>query len=118
MAVFNIPKDVDSWLTIQYLILFLMAFAINTDANGRATLIYLEAEYHISPDSPNFYYTNDYKMLQKYSQDVELRNKWVWNICLILYFIISPTINFYFGFFVFKKGYREITQQSLNTTLT
>jgi len=116
--VLNVPKNIDSWLTIQFLIFFLMAFAINTDANGRATLIYLSSEYHISPDSPNFEYTKDYQLLQKYSQDVELRDKWVWDICLILYFIISPAINFYFGFFVFKKGQTWKSQQSLNTEIT
>jgi hypothetical protein len=118
MAVLNVPKRIDSWLTIQFLLFFLIAFCVNIDANGRATLVYLSSEYHISPDSPNFYYTDDYKMLQKYSQDIELRDKWVWNICLILYFIISPAINFYFGLFIFKKGLWKETQQSLNTTIT
>lgn len=104
MAVFNIPSQHDEWLTIQFILFFVLGFGINVYSNGQATLIYLENEYQLKPNHPAYNLTPQYELLQKYTNQEKYRNDWINYVLLILYFIISPLINFYFAFFKFKKG--------------
>lgn len=103
MPIFNLPQTHDEYFTIQFLIIFLIGFCINVYSNGTATLIFMHNEYDISPDSPSYNLTPQYETLRQYANSEILRNKWAERIMLVLYFIISPAVNFYYGFFVFKK---------------
>jgi hypothetical protein len=84
--------------------MFLIGFGINVYSNGQATLIFMQNEYDIKPDSSVYNLTPQYEMLQKYTNQTKYRNDWVQYVILILYFIVSPGVSFYYGFFVFKKG--------------
>jgi hypothetical protein len=115
MTAFNLTKEQDEFFTIQFLIIFLIGFCINVYSNGQATLIFMHNEYDISPDSPIYNLTPEYQALQKYTNQEKFRNVWAEYIMLFLYFIVSPLVNLYYGFFVFKK---RQTQQSLNIEIT
>jgi hypothetical protein len=104
MVVFNIPKAHDEFFTIQFTIIFLIGFLLNVYSNGQATLLFLENEYDIKPNEAGYEYTPQYQLLQQYTNQEKFRNDWAQYVILGLYFIISPLINFYFAFFVFKKG--------------
>ena len=110
MSVFNLPKTHDNFFTLQFLLIFLIGFGVNVYSNGQATLMFFEDEYGINPDlSPElqeelYLLSDEYRIMQEYSTDVFNRNSLVNYLVLIFYFGVSPLINFYFGFFVFRRG--------------
>lgn len=103
MTIFNLDQKKDEFFTIQFIIFFMIGFFVNVYSNGTATLVYLDNEYSIKPNNQNYIYTPEYQLLQEYSQKISYRNNSINYINLILYFIVSPLLNFIYGFFIFKK---------------
>lgn len=105
---FNIPKQHDDFFYIQFFLIFIMSILYNFGTNGQQTINLLNNSCGITPTQninilDNFT-TQDYKDLQKYDNQISYRNKRILYINEFLYWILSPLINFYFAFFVFKKG--------------
>lgn len=104
---FQIPRKIDDWLTIQYIIFFLIGFFLNVFSNGQATLIFIDDYYGVDQDSvfeDTLYFSEKQKYIKEFENHIYTNNKFVWLVTLLLYFVISPLINFYYAFFVFKKG--------------
>lgn len=135
----KLRSDWDNLIYIQMVIFFVIGFFIQTSADGRATLIFMSEEYGIVPmyknvsvvltganNSMNYTYTNvvyntslevtaknkNKELLQKYSQDIVIQNKKIVLINYILYFILSPSLNYYY----FIKWTRLKRQLKTNRT--
>ena len=104
MAVFNLPKTHDDFFTLQFMIFFLISFFLNAFSNGQATIIFLEDEYSVGIGHDLEVLDQKTAMLEKYSKDLFDANSVYWWVVFSLYFGVSPLINFYYGFFIFRKG--------------
>lgn len=100
--VFNIPKQHDEWLTFQFLLFFLIGFGINVFTNGQATLYYFDTEYNL--DNQQYFTDEKVEQLKDVYQKLSFKNDFILYSVLFMYFILSPLINFYYGFKIFKKG--------------
>ena len=100
--VLNIPKAHDEWLTYQFLLFFLIGFGINVFTNGQATLYYFDTEYNL--DTQQYFTDEKLEQLKDIYQKLSFKNDFILYSVLFMYFILSPAVNFYFGFFKFKKG--------------
>lgn len=117
MKYLNLKKSVDDWLTTQFIIFFLIGFAINVFSNGQATLFFIEDYYNIDSNyESNFnnYSFNNFTfinsnlnqkniIIQNYTNNVYFKNKLALYISQVLYWIISPLVNLYFGLFILGK---------------
>lgn len=112
VQIFNLPKTHDEFFTIQFLLFFLIGFMLNAFANGQATLVFIHNEYDISPNSPVYNLTEQYRIIQEYSHSTLLKDNRIWYLILIFYWIVSPLINFYYAIFVFYKG--QFLKENIN----
>jgi ABC-type transport system involved in multi-copper enzyme maturation permease subunit len=108
--IFGIPKNREEFLTFCFIIVVLCGFLVNVYSNGKATLIFIKNKYDISPDSPVYNSTDEYKQIydlahqQKYTDD---RINWA---ILFLTCVLLPVICFIYGFFIFKKSDWEVNK--------
>lgn len=116
---FGLSKEMDEVFYLQFTVLFLISFFINTHADGRATLFFIEKEYgnYLNQNnsfSENLYLDDKQRFLKEYSQKIIINNKRInWTI-LILYWIVSPLINY---FYLVKYLYNKAKDKVLNTSL-
>jgi len=109
---FNIPKEIDEFFYIQFVLFFLIGFMCNVYSNGQATLIFVEDYYQINPlitDNQNlssqyeFMQSQKQEVIQKYTNQTYFNSKLARNLTLLLYWLISPLICFYFALFKFRN---------------
>jgi hypothetical protein len=109
---FNIPKEIDEFFYVQFVCFFLIGFMMNVYSNGQATLIFVEDYYQINPlidNQNNSYFENNFMqnqkedMIQKYTNQTYFNSNLARNLSLILYWLISPLICFYFAIFRFRN---------------
>ena len=114
----NMPRAHNDYFTYQFLLFFLLGFIINVYSNGQATLYYLDKEYSINSTQQTLIEDAHLKELKETYQHLSYQKGWVNLATLILYFGVSPLVNFYFAFFKFKKGQWKVYSQKakdLNT---
>lgn len=100
-----IPVEVNQWLFYQLLIMLLIGFNVNLISNYQAVLEVMETDLNIVPNSSFTFAhtTNQFEQYQLYVNRLQDKTSLMFKANLILYFIVSPLINFYFGTFVFPK---------------
>lgn len=106
MKVFNVPDEIDEWLTLQFIIFFVIGFLFNVYANGNATLVFFDDYYNIDPYSDISYnrsLTEQEYYIREYASNTLVSTQRSFWIVHFLYWILSPLINFYYGFFRFKN---------------
>lgn len=105
--IFNIPREVDEFLTLGFLSLFVISFLINTFIGANLNIEIAEVCYHITPANNSFEISplQDYDayMTQQYTENFKKSSSRAYWSSLILYFGFIPILCFYYAFFKFKK---------------
>lgn len=102
----DIPREIDDWIYFQLLIIFVIGFCINVYGDARATMIFMNNTYGIVPnEDTNFsLYRPEMAQIQTFTNSIYIRSVYARWTAIILYFVVSPLINFYFAIFKFKRG--------------
>lgn len=100
----DIPREIDDFFYFQFFIVFLIGFAINVFTNGQATMIFMNETYNIVPLMNYSFHTQEYQVIQDFTNQVSWKSDFAKNLSLFFYFVLSPLVNFYYSIFVFKKN--------------
>lgn len=106
----SVPSDLSDWFTIQFIIFFLVSFFIFSTNNGYSTLGFLDDNYDydvsINSSVDDFGFV-DYDPYLEYYEDLKFkvlpRQRFM---AYILYFIVSPLVNYIFFFLWVYRIYR------------
>lgn len=101
-GIFGIPKELEELFFMQGVVFYLIAFLLMSYADGRVTIMYIENEFGLSGYNDTIVDEKD-RLLSKYNYDLKTSNRRVSIMLIILYFVISPVINFYYGYKHYKK---------------
>jgi hypothetical protein len=136
LMAFGVPKQIDNFLTLGYLSLFLVSFMINTSMCGSAVVNFYNVTYHISPDllsqnsstssfalnvsNPSMAFGSNVQNQFNYyisssAQSYSTSSHKAFYLGLFIYWFLIPALCFYYAFFVFKKSMWE--KKSLNTSI-
>lgn len=114
---FGLSSDLDNLFYFQFLIFFLIGFLININANGMATLVYLDSEFdfldsdfqnamsNISMAKGDDVFTKSYstqeELIKKYHSDLLVKDKRASFFIFVLFWFVSPFVNIGYGVWYF-----------------
>lgn len=117
MAAFNVPEEVDEFLTLGFLILFVISFMLNTYQSSEIVLDFAEYCYQVVPDET---YEIDYLRgpnLEGYMTEyanLSLRNsKYAFGVLNFLYWFCIPYLCFFYAIYRFKPEMYENNRKVL-----
>lgn len=100
--VFDIPPQVDEFLTNGFLLLFIISFLINTYMFSEISLDYIKECHHVVPNYNMTKYdrfTNNFEYnLQQITNSAQKKSSFAFYSKLILYWIVIPFVCFYYSF--------------------
>lgn len=123
--VFDIPDEIDEFLTLMFLAIFVLSFMLNTHVCGRAVIDFYNESFDVSPkviqNDPLSSYSldNSFSYYIQQSSNQYLKNTKVsfWSM-IVIYWGIIPILCFYYAFFRFKstmwKDLNTLTSSNLN----
>lgn len=95
---FDVPKDVDNFFTLLFMIAVLLSIGYNVYTGGNATLVFLENEYSVVPNDDPIIDS----WIQEYANNTIDKHKRVYWLSFFLYYLGVPLICFYYGYFKFR----------------
>lgn len=121
--VFKVPKELDEFLTLGFLILFVLSFMLNVYRSSEITLEYYDYCFDIVPEKEFKIDTVRGLTIEDYMKEyanISLRNsKYAMNVMILLYWVCIPILCFYYSMFKFKKEMwkEEKTENYLNNEI-
>lgn len=107
---FGMPKQLDNFFTLQFLLLFVVSFLFNFYGNAQVTLLYYDEVHGLTleqcnalQDNPVLEMTKDQEYICEYLRGSSWRSLFAQKSSQILFSVISPLISLYYAFFVFRK---------------
>lgn len=106
--VFNIPKEVDEFLTLGFLMLFVIAYMVNLSTAGQLEIQFVRNEFGIEIVNQSYeidYFSNPQQyMLNKFAENGFAKSERAWWVAMLIYWLGIPLLCYYFAIFRFKKG--------------
>lgn len=96
--VFNIPRELDEFLTLGFLFLFLISYGYNMATSGNATLVFLKNEYAVQPEENPLMDS----WIQEYANNKLSQSIRAYYLTQGLYWLGIPILCFYYSIFKFK----------------
>lgn len=105
--VFNVPQVWDEFITIQFLLLFVLGFCVNVYGSGSANLVLIKDVYDVSPYQDFDFPTDRQIYVRSFAENIYSQSRIAFWISMLIYWVLIPSICFYYGIFKFRKVFKD-----------